>query len=192
MFLELLSVGFLTELQRADEAMAESLWGTRCPRCGKGILHVGDYQRNPRGHPPEWKQTAGWNRRASLCCSAAGCRMRVTPPSRRFLGRKVYLAPIVAVAPAAGADFLARVRQYERHLDRHTVARWRAWWLVVFVALAFWKILRGSLMPPVDEGRLPDSLIERFGRTADGVRRLLVAIAPVTTATCQVREGRAM
>jgi len=33
----------------------------------------------------------------SFCCALDGCRSRATPPSLRFLGRKVYLAAIVVL-----------------------------------------------------------------------------------------------
>jgi len=32
-----------------------------------------------------------------FCCAVDGCRSRATPPSLRFLGRKVYLAAIVVL-----------------------------------------------------------------------------------------------
>ena len=38
--------------------------------------------------------------RLSFCCDRDGCRKRVTPPSVRFLGRKVYLGAIVILISA--------------------------------------------------------------------------------------------
>ena len=35
--------------------------------------------------------------RFSFCCSRDGCRKRKTPPSLRFLGRKVYVAAMVVL-----------------------------------------------------------------------------------------------
>ena len=69
----------------------------RCGLCG-GTLHSACYPRKPRGRPcrlgPEH------DRRFSFCCAIDGCRSRATPPSLRFLGRKVYLAAIVVLGCA--------------------------------------------------------------------------------------------
>jgi hypothetical protein len=60
-----------------------------------GVLHSARYWRKPRGRAcdvgPEH------DRRFSFCCAVDGCRSRATPPSLRFLGRKVYLATIVVL-----------------------------------------------------------------------------------------------
>ena len=47
-------------------------------------------------------------------------------------------------------------------VDRRTVERWRKWWRETFTASPFWQIGRAAFMPPVDQDRLPASLIERF------------------------------
>jgi hypothetical protein len=39
-----------------------------------------------------------FDRRFSLCCGREGCRRRATPPSVRFLGRRVYVGAVVIVA----------------------------------------------------------------------------------------------
>ena len=60
--------------------------------CG-GRLHSADYLRSPHGFPdpvPDFLRI-----RLSFCCDRDGCRKRKTPPSVRFLGRKVYLGAIV-------------------------------------------------------------------------------------------------
>ena len=36
----------------------------------------------------------------SFCCDREGCRKRVTPPSVRFLGRKVYLHAVIILVAA--------------------------------------------------------------------------------------------
>src|SRR5258708_7226436 len=76
-------------LLRFDEDLARTCRGGGC-RCG-GTLHLGRYRLNPRGLPPGLGPEFVY--RWSFCC--ARCRRRVTPPSLRFLGRKVYLASIV-------------------------------------------------------------------------------------------------
>ncbi len=47
-------------------------------------------------------------------------------------------------------------------VDRRTVARWRGWWLAGFTSTPFWRAASAGLMPPVDAGRLPAALLERF------------------------------
>jgi len=39
---------------------------------------------------------------------------------------------------------------------------WRTWWLTEFVQSAFWRGAQGHFASPVDSGRLPASLLERF------------------------------
>jgi hypothetical protein len=41
------------------------------------------------------------NHRFSFCCDRDGCRNRATPPSVRFLGRKVYLGAVVMLISAS-------------------------------------------------------------------------------------------
>jgi hypothetical protein len=50
-----------------------------------------------------------------------------------------------------------------------------------FTASPFWQIGRAAFMPPVDQDRLPASLIERFtGRGGERLIALLRFIAPIT------------
>ena len=66
-------------------------------------------------------------------------------------------------------------------VDRRTVARWQVWWRDSFTASPFWQIARAAFMPPVDQDRLPATLIERFtGDDAGRLIALLRFIAPVT------------
>src|SRR5580658_1782572 len=63
-----------------------------------GARHQANYRRKPRGRPAALGEEH--DRRFSFCCSVDGCRDRSTPPSLRFLGRKVYLAVIVTLIAA--------------------------------------------------------------------------------------------
>jgi hypothetical protein len=89
-------------LLACDRDLANQVRRRRCLLC-RSPLHSANYPRNPRGRlcrlPPEHD----W--RLSLCCARHGCRKRKTPPSLRFLGRKVYLAVtfIVIGIPRDGA-----------------------------------------------------------------------------------------
>jgi len=66
-------------------------------------------------------------------------------------------------------------------VSRRTLSRWRKWWRESFVGSELWTILRGRVVPSVDESLLPASLIERIdGREAServvGVLRLLLPL----------------
>lgn len=80
----------LTEIDRELAATAQAGGCRRCP----GRLDHADYPRKPRGGPPDLSTT--YDTRTSFCCAC--CRKRLTPPSARFLGRKVYLGAIVVLA----------------------------------------------------------------------------------------------
>ena len=130
--------------------------------CG-GVLHSAKYPRKPRprlgGQRPEYH----W--RFSYCCAVDGCRLRSTPPSLRFLGRKVYLAAIVVVVCVMQHGISEpRMRRLNGVIgvDRRTLVRWRIWWREAFTASPFWSSARAAFMPPVDEHRLPAVLLERF------------------------------
>ena len=71
--------------------------------CG-GVLHSVGIRRKPRGRPAGLGEEH--DQRFSFCCAADGCRTRKTPPSFRFLGRKVYLGAVVVLVAgdAAGRD----------------------------------------------------------------------------------------
>ena len=99
-------------------------WG-RCPLCSS-VLHSAQYRRKPRGRPAGLGEEHDW--RFSFCCARDGCRTGRTPPSLRFLGRKVYLAAIVVlIAIMREGATTARMRQLSELIgvNRRTVERWR-------------------------------------------------------------------
>lgn len=150
--------------------------------CCGGRLHVADYSRKPRGGPA--KLPEGYERRLSLCCAREGCRKRTTPASVRFLGRRVYLAAVIVLASAMRHG-LSRRRVAELRaligVSRRTLERWRRWWLERFTATPLWKELRGRLATPVELGRLPASLLERFGgEPRDRLIALLEQLSPLS------------
>ena len=71
---------------------------------------------------------------------------------------------VVLIAIMREGATAARMRQLSGlvGVDRRTVERWREWWRDTFTASPFWQIGRAAFMPPVDQDRLPASLIERF------------------------------
>jgi hypothetical protein len=168
-------------LLACDADLAEAARAGRCALCG-GALHSACYLRKPRGRPcrlgPEH------DRRFSFCCAVDGCRSRATPPSLRFLGRKVYLAAVVVLVAilrhGVTASRIDRLSQAVS-VDRRTVERWRGWWRERFPITPFWQVARAAFMPPIDREHLPASLLERFtGDDADRLVALLRFIGPVT------------
>ncbi len=149
------------QLQVDREQLAEAR-AEGCGICG-AVLHSGHFRRKPRGGPAGLGDEH--DVRFSLCCGREGCRKRLTPPSLRFLGRKVYLGAVVVVVSAMrhGAT-AARVRKLRElfGVSRRTIERWRAWWRETFAESPFWRIASAAFMPPVDPRRLPASLLERF------------------------------
>ncbi len=151
--------------------------------CG-GRLHQADYPRKPRGSgeklPPEYRY------RFSFCCDRDGCRKRVTPPSVRFLGRKVYLAAVVVLVSAMRqGPTPRRVRELSELFgaDRRTIARWQLFWREQFPQSPFWKVARGRLLTATVM-LLPRTLVDLFLRNEEPCQdwgRLLRFLSPITT-----------
>lgn len=174
---------FYHVLERIDAELAETTRCAGCPRCS-GVVHKAKYPRKPRGGPPGLPATYGW--RASYCCAADGCRTRATPPSVRFLGRRVYLGAVVVLASALQNGVSAfRADQLKElfGVSRQTLLRWRSWWLEAFPTSRFWQSLRGRFMPTLDEATLPCSLVERFGSSIEGggLAGVLELLHPIST-----------
>ena len=171
---------FYELLFRFDRDLAEQARARGCPKCG-GRLDSARYPRKPKGGPealgPEHFK------RLSLCCDV--CRRRVTPPSVRFLGRKVYLgAVIVFVTAMLHGPTPSRIARLLEWLDVswHTIDRWRRWWRDVFAKSNFWRVGKGHFAQPPQTDELPYSLLARFGGNHE--TRMVCAlkfISPVTT-----------
>jgi hypothetical protein len=169
-----------------DRDLADTAREVGCT-CG-GVLHSANYPRKPRP-VRQWGPEHQW--RFSYCCAVDGCRSRATPPSLRFLGRKVYLAvAVVLISLMRHGLSEGRMRRLTQAIgvDRRTIARWRVWWRDAFTTTPFWQITRAAFMPPADEDRLPIALIERFtGSAAERMRALLRFLAPITGRQAQAR-----
>lgn len=115
----------------------------------------------------------------------------MTPPSLRFLGRKVYLATVVTLISAMlHGTTPARLMRLSivPGIDRRTLARWRAWWRSVFTDGSFALVAKASFMPPLDTAGLPASLLDRFaGDLADRLTALLRFVAPLTGGVSTMR-----
>jgi hypothetical protein len=176
------SVSFWSFLLSIDRDLAESTCRKGCS-CG-GRLHCANYPRAPRGGPVDLPD--GYNLRFSFCCDRDGCRKRVTPPSVRFLGRKVYLgAVVILVSTMRQGPSPRRVRELSRlfGVDKATIARWQSFWRDQIPQTPFWKIACARLVPVFDLVVLPLSILEAFLRSGDqyeGWANLLRFLSPIT------------
>ena len=171
-------------LRQLDEEIAAEAKARGCPCRGK--LHQSCYPRKPRGGPREVEDDKAYRRRLSFCCAEEGCRRRLTPPSVLFLGRKVYFAAVVVlVSVLRQGPTPTRMARLEElvGVSVRTVRRWRQWWQETFVKSRWWRTARGLLRTPVDEGRLPLSLLEAFAAEQAQKRlvHLLRFVSPLTT-----------
>lgn len=180
-------------LVRIDADLAETARQAGCRVCGD-VVHSARFPRKPRGGPAALP--ADYDRRHSFCCAVDGCRARRTPPSVRFLGRKVYLGAVVVLATVLRhgptRTRAARLREL-LGVDARTLARWRQWWHGTFAETPWWTAMRGRFAPPVVTAALPGSLLLRFaGDGAAPLVALLRFVAPTTTATdgAGLFEGR--
>ena len=151
-----------------------------CPVCD-GPLHRGDYDRKPRGALIAPAGEA-FVRRFSLCCGREGCRKRATPPSVRFLGRRVYLGAVVIVASMV-AQALRAAGEIRRRtgVPARTTRRWLGWWQGPFLGTEVFVTICARLVG-VDVGRVPASIVDRLAGTwTERVRRMLEWLAPLTT-----------
>ena len=177
-------------LFRFDRDLAAEARRRGCP-CG-GVLHSARYPRKPRGALTE--PGPEYSSRLSLCCAEDGCRKRTTPPSVRFLGRRVYLGAVVVLASALREGITGKRAAHLRELlgvSVRTLRRWREWWQGAFVASSFWTGIRGRFLPPVEVSTLPASLLERFSGDDDRSRLIqtLAFVSPLTTTSAGSAMG---
>ena len=173
---------FWSFLFAVDQDLAKTARKNAC-QCG-GRLHCANYPRKPRGTPLQLPEPQCL--RLSFCCDRDGCRKRVTPPSVRFLGPKVYLGAIVILISAMRqGPTPRRVRELSVRYgaDRRTIARWQVFWREHFPQTPFWKVARAHLTPVIKIVSLPDSLLDAFllrHRICRGWTLLLRFLSPIT------------
>ncbi len=177
------------ELQlKFDADLAAEARAGRCGDCG-GRLDSARYPRKPRGAMT--KLPDDYETKFSFCC--ARCRHRNTPPSVRFLGRRVYLGAVVVLASAMQQG-LTPMRAQRLHellgVSRRTLDRWRAWWREAFVESDFWKAAKAFFSPPATEAAFPLSLLERFGVEEERLALLLRFLMPISTPVGYVADQR--
>lgn len=168
-------------LPRIDADLAASTRANGCPVCG-GRLDVANYPRKPRGADGLGDD---YDLRASFCCAVDGCRRRCTPPSVRFLGRKVYLgAVVVLVSALAHGPTKTSLTKLSALLGitRRTLARWCRWWSTTFATSRFWESLRGRFVPEAEAATLPASVLSRITAGDEPtIVTLLHLLAPIST-----------
>lgn len=180
---------FFLLLLAYDRDLAEEYRGRGCGVCG-GRVDRSAYSRKPRGGPPDLGED--YAVRESFCCSEEGCRRRLTPPSLRFLGRRVYLGAVVVLVSAM-VHGVTEKRARSMHelcgVSVRTLRRWRKWWREQFVRTRLWSGLRGRFADRVDASLLPASLLERIegrGECERGVKALQLLLPLTAGAHCRV------
>ena len=177
---------FFASLAAIDEKIMLAVAAGRCPLCG-GPLHRSDYGRKPRGAllAPAGEALVT---RFSLCCGREGCRKRATPPSLRFLGRRVYLGAVILVASMLARRMASATELHQATgVPTRTMRRWLGWWGGPFVSTGVFIAACAQLIGVALE-ELPTSIVQRLaGSPTVQVRAMLALLAPLTTGS--VRDG---
>ncbi len=166
---------FFSLLLRFDEDLAAEARAAGCA-CG-GVVHSAQYPRKPRGGPAGLGKEHA--KRLSFCCAVEGCRRRVTPPSLRFLGRKVFfgvavlLVPVLMEGPTPGRQ---RRLQEVFAVSLRTLRRWRRWWRESVANSRFFAAARSRFARPVASEALPSSLLEAFATIAEPRERVVAIL----------------
>jgi len=171
---------FFRLLEQHDERVVRQVAAEGCPWCD-GPLHRGDYDRKPRGALIA-PAGAAFVVRFSLCCGREGCRKRATPPSLRFLGRRVDLGAVVIVASmVARALGVSAESRRATGVPVRTMQRWLGWWQGPFVSTEVFVAVCARLVG-VAVDSLPASIVSRLpGSPPEQVRVMLELLAPLTT-----------
>lgn len=143
---------FFQSLRAFDFELFQVAKSKPCALCA-GPLDTSHFPRKPRGAGEQEL------RRFSLCCRTEGCRHRVTPPSLRFLGRKIYSAWVVILAVEFCRDL-----GLGRQISRQTIARWKAFWSARLADThPFMRWARGLLPPGTPTSSFPSACLRALG-----------------------------
>ena len=179
---------FFALLLQLDQDLAAEARASGCA-CG-GALHSAHYPRKPRGGP-DGLLGAEHSLRLSFCCSVEGCRKRVTPPSLRFLGRKVFFGVWVLLLPVLrDGPTRERLRRLEEvfGVSQRTLLRWRRFWREAVPGSRFWEARRGRFAVPVVAQRLPGSLLDAFTEAADPSGWVVAVLRFISPLSCGCRK----
>ena len=163
-----------------DQEITKKFQSTnQCKRCG-GKLNCDNYPRKPRGLPPEAEKY--YQFRFSFTCGS--CRKRATPPSVRFLGRKVYISIVVILISSTAKEIQQAIFKTNPFFSLTTIKRWRNWWMRLPDSSA-WRAIQGVISPNTQRQFLPDYLINIFSKVQPSLTEayysLLKFISPITT-----------
>ncbi len=164
---------FHNSLFDLDRLIAEQVRQEQCRLC-HGNLHQSHFPRQPRGVPKE--SHPDYSTRFSFCCGTEGCRKRFTPPSMRFLSRKVYSSVVIILI------FLLKAETDELRIETinqllgttlsiETLRRWRHFWTKDLPQTHTWKRLALSY---TQAKNLPVSLLALF--EASGEQALIAGL----------------
>ena len=178
---------FLESLFCLDEQIAQSTKEGGCVFCGSP-LHFANYTRKPRG---TMSARSDWLCiKFSLCCSKEGCRKRHTPPSVRFLGRRVYLGMMIVLATALQQGLPAHREKYLRqfNIPRQTLHRWMKWWKNQFSLTPVWRHLH-AFFPTAKKIPLEPLLEMNGADLTTKMTQWLLQLLPLTTSHSQTAMG---
>ena len=157
---------FHNSLFDLDRLIAEQIRQKQCRLC-HGNLHQSHFLRKPRGVPEDTHPD--YSIRFSYCCGTEGCRKRFTPPSMRFLSRKVYSSVVIILI------FLLKPETDESRIEKinvllgttlsiETLRRWRHFWIKELPQTHTWKRLAFSY---THAQNLPVSLLTLFEQSGE-------------------------
>jgi len=171
---------FHNSLFDLDRLIAEQVRQEQCRLC-HGNLHQSHFLRKPRGVPKDTHPD--YSVRFSYCCGAEGCRKRFTPPSMRFLSRKVYSSVVIILIfllkPETDGSRIEMLNQLlGTTLSIETLRRWRYFWTKDLPQTHTWKRLAFSY---TQAQHLPVSLLKCFEQSGERALKMgLKLILPLT------------
>jgi hypothetical protein len=174
---------FHNSLFDLDRLIAEQVRRAQCPKCF-GNLNQSNFPRKPRGVPEGTHPD--YSIRFSYCCGVEGCRKRLTPPSMRFLSRKVYSSVVIILIFLLKPETdESRIEVLNRllgtQLSVETLRRWRHFWTKDIPQTHTWKRLP---LHQILSQSLPVSLLSLFHKT--GEQSLLMGLKLILPLTAGV------
>lgn len=174
---------FHNSLFDLDRLIAEQVRQAKCRLC-RGNLNQSHFPRKPRGVPEGTHPD--YHIRFSLCCATEGCRKRFTPPSMRFLSRKIYSSVVIflifVLKPETDESRIEKINTLlGTTLSVETLRRWRHFWTKDVPQTHTWKRL--ALSHTLSQS-LPVSLLTQFQQTLNQPLKMgLKLILPLTAGT---------
>lgn len=174
-------IAFSEALYQEDKKIAQRFYKQNCQYDCSGIYYTSNYPRKPRGITPESEHH--YNFRFSFCCS--NCRLRFTPETVRFLGRKVYVALFIMMILSTNEKLQNELIELPpQSIAPITFKRWIVWWDLIVQKSPAWKKLVGLLSANIENIFLPLFIVDQFIQdTVDfnkSVLSMLEFISPIS------------